>query len=149
MNKEIYIELKELNSSLGENDDRFIYKEPDGYFEEMQNEVLRKLNKKNKGVVLLSKYKWMISSAAILVIVFGTFLIMNNSLLRSNEITSEDAFNYLMENIEDLDNKSLAYAIMGSDIEIEDVILSTDDEIDDYIDDNIDEITEEDIELLF
>lgn len=148
MKKEISQELKELKSSLITHKKTEIYEVNDDYFAEMQKSVLSKVDQhsKNTKVVNLFSLKKILGIAAVFVVMIGSVFIINQNIKTGdelNEITSEKLYEYLLDNIDDLDNEMFAMVIDENDFEEES--SETLEDVIDYLENDLEDLTEEEL----
>jgi hypothetical protein len=98
--KEIQDELKELESSLQDMDNKTQYDIPASYFDEMQEKVLSRMQIEPvaaRKVSRMRSIKWLMASAAILLVLFGSLSVIQSEKapLDIEDLTDEQIFAYL------------------------------------------------------
>ena len=151
MKQEIFDELMELKSSLPKSKDNYIYKAPEGYFDKMKDSVIGRISEEEKKSKLVRFRRiWSVGIAAAVIFIIGIAVSLNHRTVISEDLSAEysQSFEYLIDNIDDLDESSIILAI--EDIE-EDGDSEEDsiDDISDYLEENIDDISEEDLQQIF
>jgi uncharacterized membrane protein YvbJ len=150
MKKEIHNELYDLNSSLVRNENIRIYKPGDDYFDKMQAEVFVKMNehKQKRTIFKLNSIKVSGIAASVLILISALALINNEKNL-TNEIAQVDAYHYLNENIDKIDESTLIQYIEESQLVQEDESFPDNSSIEAYLEENPENYEDLDIETLF
>lgn len=151
MKQEIFNELKGLNSSLANVEKTDAYDVNEDYFDEMQKLVLSKVGDTKSEVKIIQLFsfrKIMSIAAAAIILIAATFIITQN-IPDNKELANEDLYEYLIENVDDIDSEMFAIVINESDLLFEDEGSLFTDEINEYLENNIDDLTEDDLENLF
>ena len=149
MKSEIKSELEELKSGLANLDNSKIYSPPEGYFEKMQKSILDSIETDiNQGKRMI-RLRWLVGIAASLLLILGVVFMINSRSTTSNTLTMEDAYEYLDDNIESIDDESLTDIIVEEDYDFDDGGYPDSDVLDDYLEESLDDITEEDLEQIF
>lgn len=151
MKKDIKNELEELNSSLVNYKKKDLFEVSDDYFAKMQESVLAKtIHQSNENkVIRLFNYKKILSVAAIFILLVSAVFLVNINLSTaksSNGLTSEVMYDYLLDNIDDLDNEMFAVVLDDDDLDLEDGIDESLDDLNEYLNNNIEEFTEEELQ---
>ena len=146
MNSEIFNELEKSKSILTEIGNDPVFEPPDGYFDKMQSQVLQKIHesgRSNRLVNFVTKHKIVIAASVIILLAVAAIRFSMEKNTIGDSITSEEAFYYLEDNIDNLDIYDLSQYLDNNDIYITGEDIITNQELDFYIQDNIDEIQEE------
>ena len=149
MNKEIFDELKKLNSPLAGTSNQPVFEPPEGYFDQMQAEVLQKLKEpslKQRLIRKLSTYKVAIAASLLLLMALVTMRYFNHgNAPEKATVSDEEVLLYLEDDIDDLDIGDISL-YLGDSIPVIVEENLTRQEMEYYLQDNIDDIQEE---LLF
>jgi len=149
MKSEIKSELEELKSGLANLDNSKIYSPPEGYFEKMQKSILDSIETDINQSKRIIRLRWLVGIAASLLLILGVIFMINSRSTTSNSLTMEDAYEYLDDNIESIDDESLTDIIVEEDYDFDDGGYPDNDVLDDYLEESLDDITEEDLEQIF
>ena len=151
MKQKILKELKQLNSPLANLKKTDVYDINEDYFDKMQKSVLSKVGETKKDVKIIKIFSFrriMSIAAAVIILIAATFVITQN-LPNNNELANENLYEYLIENVDDIDNEMFAIVLNENDLLFEDEESLFDDEINEYLENSIDDLTEDDLENLF
>ena len=150
MNIDIHNELKEIGSSLIENEKIRVYEPNDDYFEKMQANVFAQLNGYKSKRSIFKMHALRISSiAASVLIISGLYLFYNQANNPKSEIAQSDAYQYLNENIDNIEESTIIKYIEESELVFEDELFLDDASIDKYLEDNPENYQDLDLENLF
>lgn len=118
---------------------------PEGYFESFPDQILNQW-REQKSKPVYKKLDWKVTisiAAAVLVLITGTWLIFSgtNTLDPLAEITSEEAYQYVYENIEEFESIMQYEVVLDADFDLdipaEDIRRYLDEEIEDEEPDEI------------
>lgn len=150
MKKEIQNELYDLNSSLVRNENIRIYEPGNDYFDKMQTEVFVKMNehKQKRTIFKLNSIRVSGIAASVLILI-SAFALINNKNNLTDEIVQVDAYQYLNENIDKIDESTLIQYIEESQLVLEDESFPDNSSIEAYLEENPENYEDLDIETLF
>jgi hypothetical protein len=113
MKEEIRKELEALGSALAREKEKRSYTVPEGYFDQMQKEVLQKLSS-GKNETHRSSYRrlrpWIYSAAASVVLILAALFVLDRpgpEALDFEQLATEAIYAYLDENLDDISLKML------------------------------------------
>ena len=150
MKKEIQNELNDLDSSLVRNENIRIYEPSDDYFDKMQAEVFKKLKGHKLKRNIFKLYQIRISGiAAAILLFFSAYSLLYNSNNSKNEIVQAEAYQYLNENLDFIDDNTIIQYIDESDLVLEDESFPDNSSIEVYLEENPENYEDLDIETLF
>lgn len=148
MKTDIQNELKELNSSLIKINKNKYFDPHEDYFEKMQQEVFSKIQKNSKnGFKKRHIYLWVSGIAASIIIVLG--FLYQNSQNQTIDIVHTEAFEYLNQNIENIDENTIINYLDETDIVLDQETLPNENDIEKYFEENPEHLDDIDIEKLF
>ena len=148
MDKEIHKELEELNSSLIKIEKYKHFDPSEEYFEKMQNEVFSKIeNNSKKGNRVRHMYLWISGIAASIILIIG--FVYQNTQNQTDDIVHTEAFEYLNQNIETLDENTIIDYLDEIDIVLDQESLPNDQDIETYFEENPEHLDDIDLEKLF
>lgn len=150
MNEEIRKELEKLGSSLAKKEPESAFEVPEGYFENMQNEVLQKIEStSNTGKQRSIVPRWLYAVAAVLVVVIAALFVVDLSGNKAPgfDKLSEDAVYAYLEN--ELDNIPLPMLVAVENT-LEPLPLSEEEasQLEDYLEGELDNLSLEELENL-
>jgi hypothetical protein len=150
MKKEIENELMDLDSSLAAVDSRRIYEPGDVYFKKMQAEVFAELtvNKQKRNIFKLDQIRISGIAAAVLLLV-SVYLMFYDRDNSGNEIARTEAYEYLNENLDYVDDNTIIQYIDESDLVLEDESFPDNSSIEAYLEENPENYEDLDIDKLF
>lgn len=150
---EIHEELKSLDSSLGTETKKFQYKIPTNYFEELQNEVLVKMQKKDGlkhtiSIITRMSNNMLTGVAASVLILLASYFLMQHSADKTdnmNDIQTQHLFTYLQEDLDNIPVEWLYDYMSDENLSFLDDIESI--EIESFLEENLQSLEIEDLEL--
>ena len=152
-NNDLKKELDSLNSGLGTIRNKIpVHMAPEGYFDQMQNEVIQKVETKEiaaKSIVsfMFSKRRNLAIAASILLVLASYFIIDRyNNANGFDQLNTDDILVYLDENLETLEDDELIGINQEFEIASFEELEETD--IDTYLDEQLEELELEELEIL-
>lgn len=150
MKEEIRRELELLGSSLGKEKIKEDHLVPEGYFEALQESVIKEINpgsKRKYGNIRLRT--WLYASAAAIIIIMGVILVFDvnyKSPSGFEHLETDAVFSYLDENLDDI---SLQMLVSEESI-LDPLIIEGDDTdiLENYLEDQLDDLSIEELEKL-
>jgi len=162
--KEIQAELEALAPSLSKMEKEEVFKVPENYFDNLPDQILKELALGEEPVLVEKHPRWWtqlmdnlmmlmqpriaVGLASLALLLTSAFYLMDNNggVIYSphTELSSLEAENYVLENIDDFEDDLLYEIALESDL-VENNNLE-DQELDNYLDEIIDEMDDETLE---
>ena len=154
--KDILKELREISPDFPDIKGKEKFGVPEGYFDQLQKEVLSKVTEEDTPVQREAKVRTLfntrtllaIASVALIVVVAAIAILRpadNNEILA--DISNDEAMEYVLANIDDFEGL-IDDEVVGADVDLNFIGSFEEDELDDVLDNLIDDLDEETLQSI-